>query len=110
MFYKFSVAEGKICEEYHKAHNLPESSEFFWQLLMEKEFLCLVLSKLSPSVSSVESTVPSYRKITNVEENAVPYTAGFVLQKIEKKYECQKTDQCITAVREMADKLSSSFM
>ena len=53
LFHKFSVGEGKkMCEEYNRTHNLPEASEFFWQFLMEKEFLYLVLSKLSPSVDS----------------------------------------------------------
>ena len=102
LFDKFSVGEGKkMCEEYNKTHNLPEASDFFWQLLMEKEFLYFVHSKLSFSVESeVVPAVSSQRQLTSVEENAIRYTDGFVLRKIEKKYECQKTDvdrQCFTA-------------
>ncbi len=100
-----------MCEEYNKTRNLPDVSEFFWQLLMEKEFLYLITSELAPSASVIDPTVSSQRKLTNVEENAIRYTAGFVIRKVENKYARKKTDearQCVTALREMAGKLSKS--
>ena len=45
LFHKFSVGEGKkMCEEYNKTHNLPEASEFFWQLLMKSSVISFLVS------------------------------------------------------------------
>ncbi len=71
----------------------------------------LVNSELSLSVSAVDPTVSSQRKLTNVEENGNMLCCWFRYTKIENKYARKKTDeayQCVTALREMAVKLSKS--
>ena len=45
-----------------------------------------------------------------IEENAVRYTAGYVLRKLERKYCCRNTKEateCFKALKEMAEKLTT---
>lgn len=55
----------------------------FWQLLMEKEFVQQITDALkSPAPVSAAS---SSRNLTRVEENAIRYTAGYIVRKLGTK-------------------------
>ncbi len=100
-----------MCEEYCKNKCIPEVNEFFWQLVLEKEFVRIVLDKLSISSASGSTVTSSPRKLKKLL--CVIYTAGCVLRKVENKYVRQQRHsdearQCVTAVREMAGKLRTS--
>ena len=110
LFHKFSITEGiQICERYDKAMNL-NPHEIFWQLLMEKVFLNHVVESFSSTSNADGAAVCCERKLTDVEENAIRYTAGAVIRKLEKKYtqlKTQSAQQCVTALKEMGGKLST---
>ena len=91
LFHKFSITEGiPICERYDKAMNL-NPQEIFWQLLMEKVFLNHVVESFSSTSNADGAAVCCERKLTDVEENAIRYTAGAVIRKLEKKYAIKNT-------------------
>ena len=88
MFHRFSIEEGfEMCNTCDKALNLT-APETFWQLLMEKEFIEMMMSQQQTShTSSAHSSDSSpSRSLTFIEENAVRYTAGYVVRKLECKY------------------------
>ena len=103
MFHCFSTEEGRqFCDTCDKAMGL-SAPDLFWQLLLEREFLAKV-SQQQATVTANPSTSSSPRKLTYVEENAVRYTAEYVIRKLETKYSRSSSEvgsQCCTALREM---------
>ena len=65
--------------------------QIFWQLLMEKEFFNHVVESFSSTSNADGAAVCFERKLTDVEENAIRYTAGAVIRKLEKKYTIKNT-------------------
>ena len=113
LFHQFSLEEGfKICSTCDKALKLA-APETFWQLLMEKEFIRMMQSEQETYSASVPDCSPgstSARHLSCVEENAVRYTAGYVVRKLERKYSHQNTHEgteCSTVLKEMAGKLNT---
>ena len=56
------------------------------------------------------TTASGSRELTHVEENAVRYTAGYIIRKLHKKYSRQKSQEeieCSKALKEMAGKIST---
>ena len=114
LFHRFSIEEGfEICNTCDKALNLA-APETFWQLLMEKEFIAMMVSQQQNSGTCTSATHPSdstsSRNLSFIEENAVRYTAGYVVRKLEHKYSHQSTQEaieCCTALKEMAGKLKT---
>ena len=98
-----------MCRTCDKALNL-EGPEIFWQLLIKKEFVGQLTSELQAADGSSSPSKPcSSRTLSHVEENAVRYTAGYVVRKLEQKYtKCntQEAAECVAALREMAVKLN----
>ena len=96
LFHQFSLEEGfKICSTCDKALKL-SGPETFWQLLMEKEFIRMMESEQETCTRSVTECSPGStpaRHLSYVEENAVRYTAGYVVRKLERKYFRQKTHE-----------------
>ena len=109
-FHRFSIEEGfEMCRTCDKALNL-EGPEIFWQLLIEKEFIGQLTSELQAADSSSSSSEPcSSRTLSHVEENAVRYTARYVVRKLEQKYTKRDTQEAVehvAALREMAGRLN----
>ena len=108
LFHNFSLQEGyKLCKECDAALGL-KAHDIFWQLLMEKEFLKQVMDTLKPT--SPASVATCSRQLTYVEENAVRYTAGYIIRKLQNKFSRQKTQEeieCSRALKEMAGKLTA---
>ena len=114
LFHQFSLEEGfKICSTCDKALKL-SAPETFWQLLMEKEFIRMMESEQETCTRSVTECSPGSTPaphLSYVEENAVRYTAGYLVRKPERKYFRQKThegNQCSIVLKEMAGKLNTS--
>ena len=100
-----------MCDSCDKALRL-KAPETFWQLLMEKEFNGQLVSQQQTShtctASYCDLSVP--RKLTFIEENAVRYTAGYIVRKLERKYSRQSTPEaieCTTALKDMAGKIKT---
>ena len=115
LFHRFSLEDGiEICKSCDVALNL-SAPETFWQLMLEKEFLKVVTASeqaqaSSSSLQRLTSKSTSARQLSIVEENAVRYTAGYIIRKLEKKYSQKMTQEnieCLRALREMAGKLST---
>ncbi len=88
MFHEFSITKGfELCSTCEKAigHAVPE---VVWQMLMEKEFMKHLFRELHPTASDSSSSSCSdpHRTLTMIESNAVRYTAGFIIRKIEQKF------------------------
>ena len=111
MFHDFSINKGfELCSNCEKAigHEVPET---LWQMLMEKEFLKHLSTELCQSVSESSSSSSAscdpHRTLSMIESNAVRYTAGFIIRKLEQKFSKKKTKeavQCTAALRDMAEK------
>ena len=81
MFHGFSTEKSRqFCDTCDKAMGL-SAPDLFWQLLLEREFLAKI-SQQQAIVTADSSTSSSPRKLTYVEENAVRYTAGYVIRKL----------------------------
>ena len=106
LFHEFTTHEGnKICRECDTVLGL-KAHDVFWQLFMEKEFMLKIVKELQMT-SSLSDADTSPRQLTVVEENAVRYTAGFVIRKLLKKYckkKTQKEVECSRFLNEMASK------
>ena len=77
---------------------------------METEFLAKVNEEMNTSKDSSESSLCP-RALTYVEQNAIYYTAGFVVRKLLRKYsgnKNQKEVECTRTLKEMASKVSKS--
>ena len=107
-FHQFSLNEGyTACKKCDKAMEL-NAHEMFWQLFLEKGFLREVNKALKPSLASDTACASRPREVSDVEENAIRYIAGYVIRKLEVKYAKQKTEsgmECTTALKEMAGQL-----
>jgi hypothetical protein len=109
-FSEFSISKGyEMCSSFEKALGLTVP-EMLWQLLMEEEFQDLVkpqrLVTESSSANSSQASTPCVLSI--IESNAVTYTAGYIIRKLEQKYLKQNTKEateCTAALRKMAGKL-----
>ena len=101
-FHRFSIEEGfEMCRTCDKALNL-EGPEIFWQLLIEKEFVGQLTLKLQAADGSSSSSEPcSSHTLLHVEENAVRYTAGYVVWKLEQKYTKRNTQEAVECVAAM---------
>lgn len=114
LFHRFSIEEGfEMCNTCDKALSLG-APETFWQLLMEREFITMLVSQLQSSGTCTSSTHPSdsisSRNLSFIEENAVRYTAGYIVRKLQRKYSHQRTQEaieCCTALKGMAGKLKT---
>ena len=112
MFHRFSIEEGfEMCNTCDEALNL-SAPETFWQLLMEKEFIEMMMSQQqTPDTDAAQSSDQSSScNLTFIEENAVRYTAGYIVRKLERKYSSQNIPEameCSTALKEMAGKLTT---
>ncbi len=108
MFHEFSIRNGfEMCSTCEKAIGL-NIHEILWQRLMEKEFLQLISTKLSPTESGTEESSQVNRTLSLIESNAVRYTAGFIVRKVEQKFSEIKTMEATeftAALKEMAGKL-----
>lgn len=108
LFHAFTTEEGRaLCDKCDKDLDLT-APEMFWQLLMEKEFVAMITPQQASQSSATGPSISSPRTLTYVEENAIRYTAGYVIRKLERKYAHLKTEEaaeCCTAVREMGRKL-----
>ena len=111
MFHVFSTDEGRaLCDTCDKNLNLA-APDIFWQLWMEKEFITMISQQEASHSSATDLSISSPRKLTYVEENAVRYTAGYVIRKLESKYSrltTEEASECCTALREMGGKLITS--
>lgn len=109
LFHKFSTRDGiQLCKNFDTSLSLG-GHDVFWQLLMEMEFIESIKDLRSvyagSSESSTSATIP--RRLTDVEINAILYTAGFVIKKLLKKYckkKTQKEVECSRALNEMASR------
>ena len=98
-----------MCNTCDKALNLA-APETFWQLLMENGKLCEQQTSGASMSAAHSSASTSPRSLSYIEENAVRYTAGYVLRKLERKYCCRNTKEsteCSMALKEMAGKLTT---
>ena len=81
--------------------------EILWQLLLEKEFTCFLTTNLAPAYN-VSATDATTRALSEIEQNAVRYTAGYVIKKLEERYSKRKSKEakdCTKALQAMAGKL-----
>ena len=108
LFHSFSLKEGyQLCKGCDAALGL-NAHDIFWQLLLENQFLKQVINSLK--LTSHPTTASGSRELTHVEENAVRYTAGYIIRKLHKKYSRQKSQEeieCSRALKEMAGKIST---
>ncbi len=76
---------------------------------MEKEFLQLISTNLSPTESGIEESSQINRTLSLIESNAVRYTAGFIVRKVEQKFsvkmKTKEATEFTAALKEMAGKL-----
>ena len=108
LFHKSTIGEGiQLCSLCERELGIGEVPQTLWQLLLEKEFISFLQSELSTSSGSPEPP-RSLRVLTEIEKNAVRYTAGYVVRKLEEKYFRRKTkaaEECVAALQEMGGKL-----
>ncbi len=106
-FHEFSINKGyKMCSNFEKAVEMT-MPEMLWQILMEKEFQELVKSQLLVSESSC-SHASTPRVLSVIESNAVRYTAGHIIRKLEQKYskrDTKEATECTASLRKMASKV-----
>ena len=89
LFHKFTIGEGiQQCSLCERELCIGEVPQMLWQLLLEKEFISLK-SELSTSSGSPEPP-RSLCVLTEIEKNAVRYTAGYMVRKLEGKYSKQR--------------------
>ena len=88
LFHEFTISEGfEMCSSCEKNLEMIVP-EILWQLLMEKEFIWFLTNELvSDDAKDQPATDQSaFRTLSEIEENAVRYTAGYVIRKLEQNY------------------------
>ena len=102
-FHKFSVGEGfRMCAATGQAIEI-QVPETLWQLLLEKEFTSFLSTKFGTAADT--QTQATSRTLTDVEENAVRYMAGYTIRKLRDKHARQASDvskECVAALQVMA--------
>ena len=95
----------KILAEQDSCNLLPSTccrDFILWQCLID-EILRIELLAVSTATSK---TMP-WRKLTTVEENAIRFTAGYVMKKMLSKYKCDReATQCLKSLLKDADTYS----
>ncbi len=85
LFHEFSLGEGfRLCSESERQLEM----EILWQLLLEKEFTWFLTTYLLPAVDTDQASPPGARVLSEIEKNAVRYTARYVLRKNQKNAQC----------------------
>lgn len=90
-----------------------EIPEILWQNIVEKEFISFVSHNFASSPETAPSQQGVNRQLTDTEKNAVRYTVGYVMRKLEEKYPKQKsmtTLQRMSAFQVMASKQGTMKM
>ena len=69
--------------------------EVLWQLLLENVFKIFLTMTLAPVSDTVVSTDDQSNPciLSAIEENAICYTAGCIISKLEKKYWKRKSKE-----------------
>ena len=112
LFHQFSVKEGyELCYSFEKEMKLQPVSEILWQLLLETVFKCFLTTALASTNNQPDEVVMNPRILSPIEENAIRYTAGYVIHKLENKYSAKKKKEnieCATALKIMGTKLQQT--
>ena len=88
LFHEFTINEGyEMCSACEKNLEMVVP-EILWQLLLEKEFVWFLTTELVPgsSVDQPATDQSSLCTLSDIEKNAVHYTAGYVIRNLEQKY------------------------
>ena len=102
-FHEFSLNEGyTACKQCDEALSL-EADEMFWQLFLERGFLREVTKALKPTLAVDATGASRSAEVTDIEENAVRYTAGNIIRKLENRYSKEKTESGIECTRTLRD-------
>ena len=105
-FHKFSLQEGlKLCKVYDKRIDL-KACDIFWQLIMEKKWFSKFIDGSAIAHATNNTT---NRVLSSIEENAIHYTAGYVVKKLITKYSraaSTTSSAYLTVLKDMGGKLS----
>ena len=88
LFHEFTISEGfEMCSSCEKDLEMIVP-EILWQLLMEKEFIWFLTNELVSNDAKDQPATDrsAVRTLSEIEENAVRYTAGYVIRKLEQNY------------------------
>ncbi len=111
LFHEFSVSkEANILLTDSEKKLEMQLPDILWQMLIEKEFISFLRKKFASALDNERSQPDSDRQLLEIEKNAVRYTAGYVVRKLEEKYAKQKSKESrehVLALKAMAGKLSS---
>lgn len=85
--------------------------EILWQMLLEKSFLRHLSTELLTVIDNSSSSSDTHRTLCFIECNAIRYTAGFIIRKIEQKFSRKKNKttvdvHCVAALKEIAGRLT----
>ena len=111
-FHQFSLSEGfDLCQGCEKNLEL-RVPEILWQLILEKEFIHYLNTHLKPpdKAPETDASMNPSRGDDKREKNAVRYTAGFFIRKLQERYKNMKTKdgkECFTALHNMGSKIKS---
>ena len=116
LFHEFSVGEGfNLYSSIEKKLEM-KVPEILWQLILEKEFTWFLSTYLvsvddtQPAPGIDQSSDTAARALSEIEKNAVRYTAGYVIRKLEEKFskqQSQESKECKAALLVMAGKLNT---
>ena len=100
-FHEFSLNEG-----YTALNNATKLSVsrlmkmlFGYKLFLERGFLRVVTKALKPTLAVDATGASRSAEVTDIEENAVRYTAGNIIRKLENRYSKEKTESGIECTR-----------
>ena len=91
LFHDFTISEGfEMCLSCEKDLEMIVP-EILWQLLMEKEFIWFLTTELVSDTKDQPTTDQSAsRALSEIEKNAVRYTGGYVIRKLEQNFSKKK--------------------
>ena len=112
LFHEFTISEGfEMCSSCEKDLEMIVP-EILWQLLMEKEFIWFLTNELVSNDAKDQPATDrsAVRTLSEIEENAVRYTAGYVIRKLEQNYSKKKEKskaaaECTLVLQEMGRKM-----